>query len=41
MFVCAAFVAESHAGGVALLSTHVTAKINPSWVSGGLPRRED
>ena len=32
----AAFVAATHVGVAAMLV--ITAKINPSWVSGGLPR---
>jgi hypothetical protein len=38
---CAAFAEMSHVGVATLLGTHVTAKINPSWVSGGLPREGD
>ena len=34
---CAAFVATAHVGVVAMLA-RMTAKINPSWASGGLPR---
>ena len=35
---CTAFVATAHVGVVAMLATRMTAKINPSWASGGLPR---
>ena len=35
---CDAFVATAHVAVVPMLQTGVTAKINPSWVSGGLPR---
>ena len=33
-----AFVATSPVGAVAMLATQITAKTNPRWVSGGLPR---
>jgi len=35
---CDAFVATAHVAVVPMLQTGVTAKINPSWLSGGLPR---
>ena len=33
-----AFVATSPVGVVAMQATLITAKTNPRWVSGGLPR---
>ena len=35
------FMAASSVDGVVMLATRLTAKINPCWVSGGLPREEN